>query len=77
MQQLTKTTGETLRQSFAGYSTYQTWVTAGDVTATAQATDSGIDIVLSGGTPGSHLVTFKITGPGVEILDTFDITVTG
>lgn len=74
---IAKTTSETVTQSFAGYQTYQTWVITGDVAATAQVTDSGVDIVLSGGTPGSHQVTFKVTGPDLEILDTFDVTVTG
>lgn len=77
MQQLTKTSGQTLTQSFAGYSTYQLWVLSGDVAATAQVTSTGVDIELSGGTPGSHQIAFKVSGADPEQFDTFDITVTG
>jgi hypothetical protein len=74
---ITKTTSETVTQSFAGFRTYQLWVTAGDVTATAQVTATGVDIQLTGGTPGSHRVTFKVSGADPELFDTFDITVAG
>lgn len=74
---IAKTTSETVTQSFAGYSTYQTWLMSGDVSVLAQVTDAGVNIHISGGSPGSHRVTFKVSGADPEVFDTFDITVTG
>lgn len=76
MIKINKTSSETVTHTWPDFTTIQVWVIQGDVTTETSVNATGVAVAISGGSPGTHQITYKVSGRDPEEFDQIEVTVT-